>query len=315
MQNNCYSGFVSVFTPANIHRCGGKKLRKMTLYHRNQVWTMNDGSNKGQVTRRLFLRCVPFAFTVFAKETRALTGIQIHSDFSELVSKIPGTGKPDIYFPDYFLGNWRLIRVLYDVEALPGFESVISPKHAVLSTHGIERLRNVVGRRQEYGLKFINYRGHVVEDRLYNARAEIGTLANTQEPLDATWNPNNPNILSAEWGGSGSNSSGRCVREVKVTKRSFAENPQGVGTFATSEYARVADLVGEGALIAFGRPPSVYGRRRMARYRVRYSANSTNSSLEPIGIDRVVVEYLYPPTVALEEAVLVLKYRDFLKRK
>lgn len=262
-------------------------------------------------SRRRFLQWAQLALAIVPLRAEGLSEGRLHSGLSELVSKIPGAGKSDLYFPDYFLGNWTLIRVLYDVETLSGFESVKVPGHTVLSLEGVDRLRKQIGIRQQYNLRFIVYREHIIEDRLHDARAEVGLDSDRQQRLEATWDADNPNILSAAWAGE----SGRWVREVKVTKRAFQDDPQGKGTFATSEYARVADLVSEGALVGFGQPPSIYGRRRMARYRVRYSADSDSGSLQALGIDRIVVEYLYPPSGTAEKPAVVIKYRDFLKRK
>lgn len=296
----------------NVIRKDDVKVGEMPLMGRYVSVLAKAGDEFNVCTsRRRFLHWTQIALVTIPSQAEGLTVGQLHSGLSELVSTIPGAGKPDLHFPEYFLGNWTLIRVLYGIETLPGFENAKISRHTILSTEGVERLRKQIGVRQQYDLRFIAYHDHVIEDRLHDARAEVGLDAEPQRRLEATWDPNNPNILSVSWVGE----SGRWVREVKVTKRAFQEDPQGKGTFSTSEYARVADLVNEGALVGLGLPPSVYARRRMTRYRVRYSANSESGSLQPLGIDRIVVEYVYPPTATTEKPVIVIKYRDFLKRK
>lgn len=254
-----------------------------------------------------------------------LTGIpgaaygQVHSELSELASKLPGVGKSDIYYPDYLLGDWILNRVLYAVEAAPELEagSTSSSGHAVLSPQGVDNLRKAVGMKRQYAVRFMEFRGHVVEDRRSSARVEIGLPSDEDaQRVDMTWSADNPNVLGVTW------NKGTQVREVKVTKRSFSDDSQQQqqqqpGLFATSEYARVADLAGLGALVGRGAGPSVYGRRRMARYAVRFAeAGDGGAQLQAVGVDRFVLDLLYAPAARPDDKPLVtLRYRDFLRRK
>lgn len=243
---------------------------------------------------------------------------QVHSELSELASKLPGVGKSDIYYPDYLLGDWILNRVLYAVEAAPELEagSTSSSAHAVLSPQGVENLRKAVGLKRQYAVRFMEFRGHVVEDRRSSARVEIALPSEEDaQRVDTTWTADNPNVLGVTW------NKGTQVREVKVTKRSFSDDSQQQqqqsGLFATSEYARVADLAGLGALVGRGAGPSVYGRRRMARYAVRFAeAGDGAAQLQAVGVDRFVLDLLYAPAARPDDKPLVtLRYRDFLRRK
>lgn len=213
---------------------------------------------------------------------------------------------PDVYYPPYFLGDWLVSRELYAVETPPDAH-FDAPAHATLSRQAVQHARDHIGMRQSFVIKFMQHRGHTVEDRLANERA--WTLAqHPSQRVDVVWDVDNPNVMSVTRNGL---TQVRVTREVKVTKRSFVDGPQEYGTFVASEYARVVDVEGEGSLIGFGKPPSIYGRRRIMRYRV----SSVTDALEPDGIDRITVEYLYPPSPPDAKAAVVLKYRDFLNRK
>lgn len=213
---------------------------------------------------------------------------------------------PDVYYPPYFLGDWLVSRELYAVETPPDayFDA---PAHATLSKQAVAHARERIGLRQSFVVKFMEHRGHIVEDRLANERT--WTLAQyPAQRVQVVWDVDNPNVLSMTRNGL---TGVGVTTEIKVTKRSFVDGPQGYGTFVASEFARVVDVEGEGSLIGFGKPPSIYGRRRIMRYRV----SSVTDKLKPDGMDRITVEYIYPPSSAGTKAAVVLKYRDFLNRK
>lgn len=230
---------------------------------------------------------------------------EMHSELSELAANIPGAEMPDIYYPVFFPGDWQVTRELYAVETP---EPTAAPSHAALGASAISAMRDRIGRRQSYVVRFVKHRGKVIEDRVANERAELASLYPRQH-VNAIWDRDVPNVLKTSRNPGGTASS--IVRDVRVMKRAFVDGPQGYGTFVSSEYARVVELEGEGSLAGFGRPPSIYGRRRIVRYRV----SSVNNEFEPDGMDRIVVDYLYPPSPANAKAAVVLKYRDFLNRK
>lgn len=229
---------------------------------------------------------------------------EMHAELSELASKMPGAGMPDVYYPAFFAGEWLVTRELYAVET-PA--PALAPAHATLGAAAIAAARERIGRRQSYAVRFVRHRGRVIEERLGNERAEAASLFPRQR-VGATWDRDNPNVLTVSRAPGGA--AHAVTREVRVTKRAFVDGPQGYGTFVASEYARVVDVEEEGSLAGFGRPPSIYGRRRIARYRV----SSVNNDLEPDGMDRIVVEYIYPPSPPSAKPAVVYKYRDFLNR-
>lgn len=257
-----------------------------------------------KLTRRAFVALSVSLSTALLGQGAARSDgeLQLHSEFSELAAKIPGVGQSDVYYPEALVGEWVVARVLYDVAEMG---APVRGDHAVLSTAGIARLRSEVGVRREYRVRFVRFRGHIVEDRAAGIRAEIGGEVGGR--VDATWSADNPNVLSAVW------ANGQRVKEVKVTKRAFQEEG---GAFVTSEYARVAVLDGQGSLMGVGGAPSVYGRRRLASYVKRYRADGAQQEaggeVQLVGVDRYVVEYLYPAQA--DKAVVALRYRDLLRR-
>lgn len=111
------------------------------------------------------------------------TNAQLHSEFSELASKIPGAEKPDIWYPSYFQGDWTLYRALYYVEQVQ--PALKYENHTILSTSGIDNLRQQLGQRYEYKVRFIRFRDHIIEDRLSSIRSELG-IAATNKRVEST---------------------------------------------------------------------------------------------------------------------------------
>lgn len=315
-RSDSLTGFVPL--PAFFSKREGSNDNKNVHQRRNStapllpLMTQKERSRSNKLPRRTFLHVVPLAMLSAVAPTQPTQADgsrigEVHSELSDLVSKFPGAGKPDIYFPPYYLGEWLVQRDLYAVDRLQAFASVEAPGHSMLSHEGLNHVCEYIGMRHNFNVRFISFRDHVIEDRVYNIGEEVGLQAKGKK-VEARWNADNANVLHVSWG----NGNNRSMREVKVTKRVFVDTPQGVGTFVTSEYARVVDVQEEGALIGFGKPPSFYGRRRIAKYVV----SSVDQALVPNGMNRVVVEYIYPPaSAAMETAVVVLKYRDFLTRK
>lgn len=271
----------------------------------------------------------------FSKAAPIRSG-EVQSELSNLASKIPGAGMPDVYYPDFFLGDWVVTRELYSVET-PDLPSDVGGTtkpdwlrgHTTLSARAMQVLNDDIGRRQTFHVRFYKHRGKIVEDRRFNVREEVMAVARGSGPagaalmirpadgqkVDVTWDADDPNVTTIAWDALGLPTGvpgvgKHVVREAKVTKRSFVDAPQGYGTFISSEYSRMVDFEGEGALLGFGRPPSIYGKRCIKRYKV----SSVNREFQPDGIDRLVVEYIYPPSPPNAKPSVLMKYRDFLNR-
>lgn len=217
-----------------------------------------DTGNKRKCTRRaLVIRTPAIAATAALIVSERISGNDIHAELAELASKIPGLGQADVFFPSFFKGEWRVQRELYEVEA-DSARVVAAGDDAVLGAGAIEALRRRVGRRDEFKIRFYRHRGHIVEDRAYNTRNEVAfELANFN--VSAKWQPDNPNLITVT--GSPSGIGTGVMREVRFTKRAFADAPQGYGTFFSSEYARVVDLDDEAPL---GAPPHITAWRRIS---------------------------------------------------
>lgn len=273
-----------------------------------------SGKNWNKISRRQLLQSVILASAaaplMLVKNVKALTAGDARAKFSEFVAKLPGAGMPDVYFPEYFLGTWNVSRRLLSVNSTEEFASVARPDHLLLSHEGLEALKKAIGTDVALRARFVAHRGHVIQDRAYDAFEEISTLLITQglaSTVEADWDPDNANVLSLSWGNPGRTMR---VREVKVTKRAFKYKPQGVGTFVASEYARVVDVEGEGALLGAGKPPSNYARRRVSRFTVA----SVSEDLSPNRMYRLVIDYIFAPNVLNEKTVITLKYKDTLSR-
>lgn len=255
-------------------------------------------------SRRRFLHLAALSLSL---PPSAAPADQMPTELPELAAKMPSSNMPDIYYPSYYLGQWRIQRDIYAADKLEGWGVVDAPGHMFLSERGLDVFRQEgVGRQQNFRLRYIAHRDHVIEDRVFNIQSELGPQVEKKR-VNVVWDADKANVLTASWGTGGS---GKCVREVKVTSREFVEPSKNFGIFVTSEYARVVDVVGEGALVGFGRPPSIYGRRRLMRYKV----SSVDKHMEPNVLDRFVMEYIYPPTGASSKPAVVIKYRDFLTR-
>ncbi|CAN8071193.1 unnamed protein product [Agarophyton chilense] len=247
-----------------------------------------------RITRRTFLHTAPLVLPLLLAESG-----NIQAELSALASKIPGVGMPDIFYPPFLLGEWLVTRELYAVEVQPHAQDI--PGHSLLSHLAIDAQREMVGQRATFPAHFVDHRSHVIEDRRFNARAELAAD-------DVSWQPDNPNVLSITWGRTPGS---KRIRECKVTKRSFVDAPQGYGTFVSSEYARVVDVPSQSSFMTFSKRPSVYARRRLVRYKV----SSVTDKMVPDGMDRIVIDYIYPPSPPDAKYALLLKYRDFLIRR
>ena len=161
-----------------------------------------------------------------------------------------------MYYPDFLLGEWLVSSELYSVETAQDVSD--APMHAALGKQAVRELRARVGRRDFYHIRFIEHDGKVIEDRAFDAK-QVAKVEYPAMKVSTVWNADNPNVFSLAGAGAATS----LKRELKITKRSFVDAPQGYGTFVASEYARVVDIDDDGALLGFGKPPSIYGARRI----------------------------------------------------
>lgn len=271
-----------------------------------------------RVSRRHLLRCAPAvaiaaasiaAASTAAASTAAAASGDIQAELSALAAPRHSDGSVapplDVYYPHFFLSRWSVTRELYAVElsdSASACASALPPAHTLLSTRAVDALRTRIGQRDSFEARFVRHQQRVVADRRFNARVEL--RADRVE-----WRPTRPDQLTVVWR---RGAPGRVrVRCSTVTKRSFVD--LGYGTFVSSEYARVVDFPAHRALPAAAAPvpaPSRYARRRLVRYKV----SSLTDHLQPDAMQRIVVDYIYPPTPPDANYAMLLKYRDFLNR-
>lgn len=206
----------------------------------------------------------------------------------------------------------QVVRSLYFLDSTADERVADDP---VLGVQAVAALKQRIGRRDEFRLRFYKHRGKIVEDRAFNMQNEVGVDFPNQ-CIVAKWSPDNPNIVTVSGGVSSSGAQkeeGHVAREVKITKRAFKDQPNGRGTFFSSEYARVVDMDDEGALLGVGNSPHISAWRRVQRYQV-FSEKEINGEVMPNVMIRLTVDFRYPANKPDNEAQLVLKYKEILTK-
>ena len=171
-----------------------------------------------------------------------------------LTSKsIPGLGPPDIYFPSYFVGIWKVTSVITTSD--DNFWNEMKLNGVNLPVTIVSKMRFVP---YDAGKDFMNenedtYPNNsnknnipVIADRAFNEKSyyaalseELNRLYSTTKPTlpsiqSVTWTPTNPNVLSLVYANGSS-------KEVKVTKRSLDVSNDGNSIFS-SEFRRITTV-------------------------------------------------------------------------
>jgi hypothetical protein len=170
-----------------------------------------------------------------------LNGDTLRETIAVAASQLPGYGSPDIFYPEVFEGGWdcsrELISSIIKDEYRDTFLDDVAQENALLTN-----------RLLHYRVRFILQHEHIVLDRAFGAKnfeaAKSSTLAALSSHHDevvtnVAWEVDNPNLLTVGF------ADGR-LREVKVTKR--ATDQPSVGSFGSSEYARIAVVEPNGQL-------------------------------------------------------------------
>jgi hypothetical protein len=133
----------------------------------------------------------------------------------------------------------------------------------------------------------------------------------TTTKVAVTWDMQHADTLTATCVRKGAS----LTREIKFTDRSVEHVPSvaGLGTFTTTEDARVVDIdtAKNPTVSDLGPVPSVYTRRQIVRYRI----GIVGEDGLPEEIKVKFIEELYPPGTADGQPFATLKYRMFLTRK
>jgi hypothetical protein len=200
------------------------------------------------------------------------------------------TSPPDIYYPPYFTGKWRVTRLITasdenDFRGLPLPLKIDTEMRFIPYDAGkdFEDFNN-------------SNQSPAIADRAFNERAYSKSLSSVLEQLRAAgltttkaplsvqkidWTPTNPNVLSIEYiDGS--------MKEKKVTKRSSDVDSNGDGVFS-SEFYRIMAVPSNPSSVAGG-IPNVYKSRTLTKWK-RADGGSPSSDVDLIeGIEMTYVE-------------------------
>eukprot|EP00581_Thalassiosira_minuscula_P003066 CAMPEP_0183744402 /NCGR_PEP_ID=MMETSP0737-20130205/65710_1 /TAXON_ID=385413 /ORGANISM="Thalassiosira miniscula, Strain CCMP1093" /LENGTH=402 /DNA_ID=CAMNT_0025980043 /DNA_START=57 /DNA_END=1265 /DNA_ORIENTATION=+ len=191
---------------------------------------------------------------------------------------IPGLGPPDIYYPSYFVGKWKVTKII----ATSDDNFWNDPK---LKSDGVSLPLTLVSEMRfvpyDAGKDFTdgNNGGDgssnpndvpAIADRAFNERSYYASLANTLNSSKSkttkasmpsiqslNWTPTNPNVLSLAYADGSS-------KEVKVTKRSSDVSADGSGVFS-SEFRRVTDVPSSEGVA--GGIPKIYKSRLLTKWK------------------------------------------------
>mmetsp|Transcript_32508 Transcript_32508/g.59938 ORF Transcript_32508/g.59938 Transcript_32508/m.59938 type:complete len:405 (+) Transcript_32508:46-1260(+) len=190
---------------------------------------------------------------------------------------IPGLGPPDVYYPPYFVGKWKVTKVIATSD--DNFWKDMKDNYGiVLPVKVVSEMRFVP---YNAGKDFLdvdvdaggnNNPNNVpaIADRSYNEKSYHASLAQQlNEQKKATtllpsiqslnWTPTNPNVLSLSYVDGSS-------KEVKVTKRSSDVSKDGMGVFST-EFRRITAVDAPSSDSVAGGIPQVYKSRLLTKWK------------------------------------------------
>jgi len=263
----------------------------------NETCGLNENLERRQVLKSIAASAKKSAFvaaiisSLISSYDEAYAQNEAREGVAQIAAKIPGYGQPDIFYPESFIGSWNVIRTLSSVRGT--------------DVDRIARFSEFKGKSISYQMRFVKHRGHVIADREYNvcnvlsAPDYSSSSSPSKREFDCMWQRENPNVITATRR-SGFDQAGQSqsVIEMKVTKRSFTENPAGPGSFDSSEYMRTVET--NGADLLGGTPPVLGAKRELWRYKI-VSDNF---------IDALLSENFYnPESSPSAPPVLALTYR------
>ena len=190
---------------------------------------------------------------------------------------IPGLGPPDVYYPPYFVGRWKVTRVISDSDDEFWNNGVSLLPVRVVSEMRFVPYHHDSGSGGDFVVKVAGGGGGgddpinsvsvlAIADRSFNERSYYDAFSEELDrPLysatkkknppirSSDWTPTDPNVLSLTYADGSS-------REIRVTKRSCDVSRDGDGLFS-SEFRRITDVPPP--------PPRRRCRRRRRRRRRR----------------------------------------------
>ncbi|KAK9812762.1 hypothetical protein WJX72_003291 [[Myrmecia] bisecta] len=255
------------------------------------------------ISRRGLLRfagCAVFAAAGLATRSKAEA-----SALPSVVDKawqVMGGGPPDLFFPDQWLGVWRVESTLIKVETPLGPDFI--PDLRVVERAKREDLNKPL----RYEVAFIrNRQGKIITDRRFNTNKLLDVYMGAERAGhdNIKWDPNNPNSLSLLLPG------GMNIL-TRVTRRS--EDPVAADRLDTSEYfEQVFDTPGRAE-------PRVKASQCYTKYKWRDERQAAVDGGPAIVATQVISDYLtaYDGEMRLLQAqnkpVVVYTYRMTFRR-
>lgn len=215
---------------------------------------------------------------------------------------LPGLGKPDIYYPSQYQGQWEM------EQTITGIVSSSPPTTPVPSLiQGYESvLANPGDKTARYTRVYSSYDGKTILDRGVTTANLLSALNPTEKSL-VTFNPANPNLVNIM------TSSGKKI-ELRVTKRSVEDMGSvvnGRGTqdasetaagISYSEFARAIEQDGPDGV------PRQWGLRLLARYKEGADPGSL------VGLERLYVYRDDGVDLGEQQPLKVIKSKVSMKR-
>lgn len=201
-------------------------------------------------------------------------------------------GDRDIYYPEWFLGEWEATTELVAVE-LPQGES---DKDAL-------KQRQIVGTEkavEQYPQKYIEFDSKIIADRAYNMRSYIcGTGGGPRALESVEWDPRSPNVSSVTIKRDGLS----IKTETRVKKRTVAV-PEGRTDLFNSSEVFLQEVSG-----------SADGDKVTP---IRFVNKFKRNNSEILVLQRLEIFARYdgnnPEVLNLERPSLVYKYKGVLRR-
>lgn len=179
---------------------------------------------------------------------------------------IPGLGPPDIYYPPYFVGKWRVTHFISSSD--DNFWSDMKQNGVDLPVTVVSEMRFVP---YDAGKDFSGDGNPnnvpAIADRTFNEKSYYASLSEKVNRNSAVksmssiqslnWTPTNPNVLSLAYTDGSS-------KEIKVTKRSSDVSKDGSGVFS-SEFRRITDVPSSEGLA--GGIPQFYKSRLLTKWK------------------------------------------------
>mmetsp|Transcript_21553 Transcript_21553/g.45316 ORF Transcript_21553/g.45316 Transcript_21553/m.45316 type:complete len:359 (+) Transcript_21553:101-1177(+) len=242
-----------------------KTFETSTLHQISVSQSKNECSSHGEdpssLQRRLLVTStivgslIPLTLSnANAAETAAET-IRIIS-----AKNIPGLGPPDVYYPAYFVGKWKVTRVISnsDDKLWQGINLPVKLEHEM-------RFVPYDAYNSEDGGNTNNV--PAIADRAFNERSYYDALSSAYNGLTSKslpsiqtsdWTPANPNVLSLTFADGSS-------KEIKVTKRSSDVSKDG-STAYNSEFRRITSVPASPSG-SVGGIPSIFGSRILSKWK------------------------------------------------